>query len=76
MRKITFLSSFFIKIFALLFMTLDHVGLFLRMQFYDNAGLMVVSEVFRSFGRLALPLFAFMIVEGVLHTKSIGKYLL
>lgn len=76
MRKIAFLSSFFIKIFALLFMTLDHVGLFLRMQFYDNSGLMVVSEVFRSFGRLALPLFAFMIVEGVIHTKSIGKYLL
>ena len=76
MRKITFISSFFIKIFALLFMTLDHVGLYLRMQFYDDSGLMIVSEVFRSFGRLALPLFAFMIVEGVLHTKNIRKYLL
>ena len=57
-------------------MTLDHVGLYLRMQFYDDSGLMIVSEVFRSFGRLALPLFAFMIVEGVLHTKNIRKYLL
>ena len=76
MRKITFISSFFIKICALLFMTLDHVGLYLRMQYYDNASIMKLSEVFRCFGRLALPLFVFMIVEGVLHTKNIKKYLL
>ena len=76
MNKITFLSSFFIKIFALLFMTLDHVGLYLRMQYWDNESIMQLSEVFRCLGRLALPLFAFMIVEGVLHTKNIKKYLL
>ena len=57
-------------------MTLDHVGLYLRMQYWDNESLMQVSEVFRCLGRLALPLFAFMIVEGVLHTKNIRKYLL
>ena len=76
MRRLTFISSFFIKIFALLFMTMDHVGLYLRMQYWDNESLMQLSEVFRCFGRLALPLFAFMIVEGVLHTKNIRKYLL
>ena len=57
-------------------MTLDHVGLYLRMQYWFDDSIMQLSEVFRCFGRLALPLFAFMIVEGVLHTKSIGKYLL
>ena len=76
MRRLTFISSFFIKVFALLFMTMDHVGLYLRMQYWDNESLMQLSEVFRCFGRLALPLFAFMIVEGVLHTKNIRKYLL
>ena len=76
MRRITFISSFFIKVFALLFMTLDHVGLYLRMQYWNNESLMQLSEVFRCLGRLALPLFAFMIVEGVLHTKNIKKYLL
>ena len=45
MRKITFISSFFIKVFALLFMTLDHVGLYLRMQYFDNDGL-YISEPF------------------------------
>ena len=57
-------------------MTLDHVGLYLRMQYWSDDSIMQLSEIFRCFGRLALPLFAFMIVEGVLHTKSIGKYLL
>ncbi len=76
MRKLTVISSFIIKICAILFMTLDHVGLFLRMMYYDNSAIMQISEVFRSFGRLSLPLFAFMIVEGVLHTKNINRYFL
>ena len=76
MRKIIFLSSFFIKIFALLFMTLDHVGLYLHMQYWNDQSMILLGNVFRTFGRLALPLFAFMIVEGVMHTKSIKKYLL
>ena len=76
MRKITFLSSFFIKILALLFMTFDHVGLFLEMQYYYDETLLEIASVFRILGRLALPLFAFMIVEGVLHTRNYGKYML
>lgn len=76
MRKITFLSSFFIKILALLFMTFDHVGLFIQMQYWYDEPLLQLAEVFRVIGRLALPLFAFMIVEGVLHTKNFRKYTL
>ena len=76
MKRITFLSSFFIKLFALLFMTMDHVGQFLIIQFYDSSSLMNLANMLRIFGRLALPLFAFMIVEGVLHTKNFKKYLL
>lgn len=76
MRKITFLSSFYIKILALVFMTFDHVGLYLRMQYPFDDSLMQLSEIFRTLGRLALPLFAFMIVEGVIHSKNINKYFL
>ena len=75
MRKMTFLSSFFIKILALLFMTLDHLGLFF-LEFMYDPDIVELANVFRLLGRLALPLFAFMIVEGVMHTKSIGKYTL
>ena len=75
MKKITFLSSFFIKIFALIFMTFDHIGLFLQMEYPFRTDILELSNVFRTLGRFALPLFAFMIVEGVLHTKNFKKYM-
>lgn len=79
MRKMTFLSSFIIKIAAIVFMTLDHVGLLLSMLYPADmtiVGTYGLATIFRTFGRLALPLFAFMIVEGVIHTKNIKKYFL
>lgn len=76
MKKITFLSSFWLKILAILFMTLDHVGIFLQMQYLPKISTLEVANVFRIFGRLSLPLFIFLIVEGVLHTKNIRRYIL
>ena len=76
MHKLTFLSSFFIKILALLFMTFDHVGYFVQLQYWYDDSLLELATIFRLIGRLALPLFAFMIVEGVLHTKNFNKYIL
>ena len=58
------LSSFWLKIIALLTMTIDHVGLAFDI------------EPFRYIGRLALPLFCFMIAEGAIHTRSFKKYAL
>ena len=58
------LSGFWLKIIALLTMTIDHIGLS-----YD-------IMAFRYIGRLALPLFCFMIAEGAIHTKSFKKYAL
>ena len=62
------LSSFWLKIIALLTMTIDHVGYLLPES--------TLSYVFRCIGRLALPLFCFMIAEGAIHTKSFKKYAL
>lgn len=75
MRKITCISSFILKIVALLTMTFDHVGLMLGMLYPTNTSILQVAEVFRIIGRLALPLFVFMIVEGVIHTKDFKKYI-
>lgn len=75
-NKFLFLSSFFIKVFALLFMTLDHVGLLLATMYPYKLDAVNASNVLRGFGRLALPLFVFMIVEGVIHTKNFKKYIL
>lgn len=76
MKKIAVLSNFWIKIIAILSMTLDHIGFFL-IQYANNVGFLgQLGVIFRSIGRLALPLFVFLAVEGALHTKSIGKYIL
>lgn len=55
-----------LKIIAMLAMTCDHVGLQLLPQF----------AVLRIIGRLALPIYAYMIAEGCRYTHSRRKYLM
>lgn len=54
-----------LKILALLSMTLDHIGVVLFPQ----------AVWLRIAGRLALPVFAYMIAEGCFYTRSKGRYL-
>ena len=76
MSKTLFFSSFIIKIIAFVLMACDHIGLALVAFFPYDMDVIQVSNILRGFGRLALPLFIFMITEGVIHTKSIKQYLL
>jgi hypothetical protein len=71
--KTLFLDGFWLKIIALLSMTLDHLAFALDMNIYCDPTFYLVC---RNIGRLALPLFCFMIVEGVIHTKSFKRYIL
>ncbi|MBE6135658.1 MAG: hypothetical protein E7181_00080 [Erysipelotrichaceae bacterium] len=71
--KILKISSFILKIIAILSMTVDHLGVIIN-SFYPD--LNTLYTVCRYIGRLALPLFCFMIVEGVIHTKDIKKYVI
>lgn len=51
----------------------------LRQMWTANTDLMVLSSwaaVFQLLGGLAVPVFAFLLVEGFLHTKSFRRYLL
>ena len=71
-NKITILSSFCLKILAILTMTSDHIGLF-----FSNYDLFPeLVNIFRIIGRISLPLFIFLLVEGVLHTKNFKKYII
>lgn len=55
-----------LKIIALISMTVDHFGYLFFPQIY----------IFRYIGRLAMPLFAYMIAEGCYYTKNRLKYFL
>lgn len=56
-------------------MTLDHVGFMLGTFYYGQSdAINALISVFRGIGQLALPLFCFLIVEGVLNTRNIKKY--
>lgn len=67
------LSSFILKIIAFVTMTFDHVGWALQNFIGENY---IVAIIFRCIGRIALPLFCFMIAEGMVHSKNKGNYLL
>ncbi|MBQ7308569.1 MAG: conjugal transfer protein TraX [Clostridia bacterium] len=59
-------STFSLRIMAMLFMLCDHLW----------ATLIEGNEWLTCIGRLAFPIFAFMIVEGYFHTKNLKKYVL
>ncbi len=76
MSKLLKISTFWITLLAIIFMTLDHTGLFLQVLYPDQESILVTARILRTFGRFALPLFAFNIVNGVRHTSSFKRYIL
>lgn len=65
MQKTKGLSGNQLKLIALAAMTVDHIGV----QFFPNVLLL------RIIGRLALPIFAYMIAQGCRYTRNKARYL-
>ena len=59
------LNSFEIKIIALIFMTFDHFGAY--QTFTTNLS---INDFFRIVGRIAAPLFLFVVVESLHYTHN------
>ena len=59
------LSNFDLKLIAIITMTIDHIGIVFGTPFYN---------FLRAVGRLSFPIFAFLLTEGYVHTKSFSKY--
>lgn len=60
------MSSFVLKIIAIVTMFIDHIGYAIFGKF----------SFFNYIGRIAFPIFAFQISEGYIHTRNLKKYFL
>ncbi|MBQ3069032.1 MAG: conjugal transfer protein TraX, partial [Clostridia bacterium] len=66
MEHLSILSGNQLKLVAMLTMLTDHIGMILFPRL----------PVFRIIGRLAMPLFAYMIAEGCRYTRRRSRYFL
>ena len=73
------LPASLLKWIALLTMLIDHIGAS-TLQYLlhgSNEGILFrVYDILRNIGRIAFPIYIFLLVEGLQHTRSKGKYLL
>lgn len=67
------LNGTWLKVIAFVSMVIDHFGVIVypKLECFDVS----VYQTFRFFGRMAFPIYCFLLVEGYMHTKSIIKYI-
>lgn len=75
------LSGSWLKVFAMVSMLIDHVALVLHQDLAFSESLITIGSysitwyfLFRMVGRLAFPIFCFLLVEGFQHTHDLKKY--
>ena len=71
MKKV--LNSNALKLIACFSMVFDHIGKAIYL-FFPNDTTYYVNFAFSIIGRLALPIFIFLIIEGFTHTKNVKNY--
>lgn len=80
-EKSQVLSEFWLKVIAIITMTMDHVGAFMLTSSYaayfpEGSLGFTIALFLRGFGRLSFPLFALMLAEGLRKSHNREKYLL
>ena len=78
-EKFKVLSGSVLKTLALVFMIMDHVAhylpdLFAAVVYTLPSGPRTVYRIMRNIGRISFPIYAFLLVEGFIHTKDRKKY--
>ncbi len=79
LEKWKVLDGSMLKLIAMVTMLIDHIGAILGR--YVNTPLLTVLghtvdlyPILRIIGRVSFPIYAFLLVEGFLHTKNVRKY--
>lgn len=73
--KLKVLSGAQLKYIAFLSMLIDHVNKTLLYPNLNGGVLNIVSDAFDIIGRIAFPIFIFLLVEGFFKTRNRGRYL-
>ena len=78
-EKLKILSGSALKCIALFTMIVDHVGLHLLRNsgivlLHTGLGTLTLYTLMRKVGRMAFPIYCFLLVEGFLHTHDRKKY--
>ena len=70
------MSAFALKLLAVIFMVIDHVGAVLDAAMnMHNVGVSADGFFYmRLIGRMAYPIFAFLIAQGCANTRSMPRY--
>ena len=64
------INSNMLKTIAVIAMVIDHIGFYFSP--YLNHGVYLVCRII---GRMAMPIFTYLIVQGFFHTKNFNKYI-
>jgi hypothetical protein len=73
------LSGSTLKLIAIITMLIDHIGAAILEQmpeFFTDSTLFWIDRSLRFIGRIAFPIFCFLLVEGFLRTSNVKKYAL
>ena len=74
------ISSSTLKIIAIITMLIDHIGASVLYRYmvvnHVYADYLLIYQIMRVIGRISFPIFIFLLVEGLYHTRNVWKYLL
>ncbi|MCQ2742766.1 MAG: conjugal transfer protein TraX [Bacilli bacterium] len=73
-EKFQVINGFVLKLLGFVLTMLDHVGYY--MEGMSDSAARQVGFVFRIIGRIAFPIFAFLVAQGMHYTKKPGHYIL
>ena len=75
MNRLKILSGAQLKYIAFATMVIDHVNKALIYPNLNGGILLVISDIFDILGRIAFPIFIFLLIEGFFKTTNRWKYL-